>query len=199
MRAVMVGCGASLHRIPRRQVTATPSSGVRCLPRVSGPSDIAMMKLMPAKGPEGHRDRKSEVPVDGKEGDDRCGEAAKDRALVVAEPSRRGAHLRWESFGHIAGVGRIHAAGPKHPLQAEEHDDHRVVLGEQIERRHEKAADRREDQCPTPAKFMATQPHRNPEQSTGSSAPSPAMPPSPDCSRGPFAYGSGTVTRSNRR
>ena len=52
MRAVVMGCGASLLRIPSRQVTATPSSGVRCLPRVSGPSDIAMMKLtVPPKVP----------------------------------------------------------------------------------------------------------------------------------------------------
>ena len=52
MRSVVMGCGASLLRIPRRQVTATPISGVRCLPRVSGPSDIAMMKLIvPPKVP----------------------------------------------------------------------------------------------------------------------------------------------------
>ena len=43
----------ALLRIPDRQPTeATPISAVRCLPRVSGPSNSAMMKLVkPPKVP----------------------------------------------------------------------------------------------------------------------------------------------------
>jgi len=59
------------------------------------------------RGGDQHRDRKSQLPVDSKIGDDRCNQAAEDRTLVIDEAGRRRAYLGRESFGEIGpGIGR---------------------------------------------------------------------------------------------
>jgi hypothetical protein len=49
------------------------------------------------RGGDQHRDRKSQLPVDSKIGDDRCNQAAEDRTLVIDEAGRRRAYLGRES------------------------------------------------------------------------------------------------------
>ena len=58
-------------------------------------------------GADQHRDRKSQLPVDSKIGDDRCNQAAEDRALVIDEAGRRRAYLGRESFGEIGRVSLL--------------------------------------------------------------------------------------------
>jgi hypothetical protein len=47
------------------------------------------------------------LPVDSKIGDDRCNQAAEDRALVIDEAGRRRAYLGRESFGEIGRVSLL--------------------------------------------------------------------------------------------
>src|SRR6266404_3638606 len=84
----------------------------------------------------------TQVPVDREISNHRTGETAPDRTLVEAEPRRRRAYLGREALGEITRRLAPNAAAGKPSLQPEEHDDHPVVVGEQIER-----DERQPDQC----------------------------------------------------
>src|SRR6516164_6618975 len=88
----------------------------------------------PADCADCHWDPKSQVPVEREIGHDRTTQAAPDRTLVKAEPRCRRAHLGRETLGEVAWGLAPDSTPGKPSLQPEEHDNHPVVMGEQIER-----------------------------------------------------------------
>ena len=70
-------------------------------------------------------------------------------ALVIAETARGRPHLGRKTLCHIACVLAVDAAGAEASLQGKEHHDHRIIVGQQVQRRDRNCEQRWENHRPT--------------------------------------------------